>query len=86
MLAILAGLITSLVIGFLTGVIVAFFGVHPILVTLGTMTLVKGIAVLATRGTVIGGFPPAILFIGNGTVFGIPVSMILFVLCAQSLR
>jgi simple sugar transport system permease protein len=75
-LALLAGLLTSLVIGFLTGVIVAFFGVHPILVTLGTMTLVKGTAVLATSGTVIGGFPPAILFLGNGTLFRIPVSMI----------
>ena len=81
-LALLAGLLTSLVIGFLTGAIVAFFGVHPILVTLGTMTLVKGTAVLATSGTVIGGFPPAILFLGNGTLFGIPVSMILFILCA----
>jgi simple sugar transport system permease protein len=81
-LALLAGLLISLVIGFLTGVIVAFFGVHPILVTLGTMTLVKGTAVLATSGTVIGGFPPAILFLGNGTLVGIPVSMILFILCA----
>src|SRR5215469_9795381 len=68
--ALLAGMLTSLAIGFLTGVIVAFFGVHPILVTLGTMTLVKGVAVLATSGTVIGGFPPAILFLGNGMLFG----------------
>jgi simple sugar transport system permease protein len=81
-LALFAGMLTSLIVGLLTGVIVAFFGVHPILVTLGTMTLVKGIAVSATRGTVIGGFPPAILFLGNGTLIGIPVSMILFILCA----
>jgi ribose/xylose/arabinose/galactoside ABC-type transport system permease subunit len=82
-LALLAGMMTTLVIGFLTGIIVAFFGVHPILVTLGTMTLVKGISVLTTSGTVIGGFPPAILFLGNGTLLGIPVSMILFLLCAS---
>jgi simple sugar transport system permease protein len=82
-LALLAGMMTALVIGFLTGIIVAFFGVHPILVTLGTMTLVKGISVLTTSGTVIGGFPPAILFLGNGTLLGIPVSMILFLLCAS---
>jgi len=75
--------VTTMVIGFLTGIIVAFFGVHPILVTLGTMTLVKGISVLTTSGTVIGGFPPAILFLGNGTLFGIPASMILFLLCAS---
>jgi simple sugar transport system permease protein len=82
-LALLAGMMTTLAIGFLTGIIVAFFGVHPILVTLGTMTLVKGISVLTTSGTVIGGFPPAILFLGNGTLLGIPVSMILFLLCAS---
>jgi hypothetical protein len=74
--------VTSLVIGLITGMIVAFLGVHPILVTLGTMTAVKGIAVYATNGGVIGGFPPVILFFGNGTLLGIPVPMILFVLCA----
>jgi ABC-type glucose/galactose transport system permease subunit len=62
--------------------IVAFLGVHPILVTLGTMTAVKGIAVYATGGGVIGGFPPAILFLGNGIFLGVPVPMILFILCA----
>src|SRR5690348_4579876 len=81
-LALAAGLVTSLVIGLITGVIVAFLGVHPILVTLGTMTAVKGIAVYATNGGVIGGFPPAILFLGNGTLLGVPLPMILFVLCA----
>ena len=81
-LALVAGFVTSLVIGLMTGMIVAFLGVHPILVTLGTMTAVKGIAVYATNGGVIGGFPPAILFFGNGTLLGIPVPMILFVLCA----
>ena len=82
LIALLAGMGASLVIGFLTGIIVAFFGVHPILVTLGTMTLVKGISVLTTSGTVIGGFPPAILFLGNGMLFGVPASMIVFVICA----
>jgi simple sugar transport system permease protein len=79
-IALLAGMGTALLVGFLTGAIVAFFGVHPILVTLGTMTLVKGISVLTTS-TVIGGFPAPILFLGNGTVLGIPVSLILFIVC-----
>ena len=81
-LALASGLITSLVVGLITGMIVAFLGVHPILVTLGTMTAVKGISVLATSGGVIGGFPPAILFLGNGTLLGIPVAMIIFISCA----
>ena len=86
-LALAAGLVTSLVVGLITGAIVAFLGVgvHPILVTLGTMTAVKGIAVYATNGGVIGGFPPAILFLGNGILLGVPVPMILFILCAIAL-
>jgi len=81
-LALGTGLVTALVVGLITGVIVAFLGVHPILVTLGTMTAIKGIAVYATSGGVIGGFPPAILFLGNGTLLGFPVPMMIFILCA----
>ena len=82
LLALAAGLLISLIVGLITGVIVAFLGVHPILVTLGTMIAVKGIAVYATSGGVIGGFPAAVLFLGNGTLLGFPVPMILFILCA----
>ena len=82
LLALAAGLLISLIIGLITGIIVAFLGVHPILVTLGTMIAVKGIAVYATSGGVIGGFPAAVLFLGNGTLLGFPVPMILFILCA----
>ena len=80
-LALAAGFTTAFVIGFITGAIVAFLRVHPILVTLGTMTAVKGLAVYATNGGVIGGFPSVILFLGNGSMLGIPASMILFLLC-----
>ena len=81
-LALLGGLGAALLAGLLSGSIVAGLRVHPILVTLGTMMLVKGISVAVTRGGVIGGFPPAILFLGNGTVLGVPVSLILFGGCA----
>jgi simple sugar transport system permease protein len=56
--------------------------VSPILATLGTMTLVKGIAVGLTAGDVLSGFPSAIAYIGNGALFGIPFSLYVFVACA----
>jgi len=40
------------------------------------------IVVLLTRGYVISGFPSAIRFVGNGQVLGIPMPMIIFVICA----
>ena len=43
------GFLLCFAIGILTGVVVAVIGVHPILVTLGTQTLVAGISIWLTR-------------------------------------
>ncbi len=82
LLAFGAGLLVSILIGLLNGFLVSTLDVSPILTTLGTMILVKGVSIVLTKGYVISGFPPAILFIGNGYLFGIPMPMIVFVLCA----
>ena len=81
-LAIGAGLLVSLIIGLLNGFLVANLEVSPILATLGTMIFLKGVAIVLTKGYVISGFPPLILFLGNGEVFGIPMPMIIFIVCA----
>jgi simple sugar transport system permease protein len=73
-----AGFAVAAVIGLLNGFVIAYLGVSPILATLGTMTLVKGLAIGLTRGNVISGFPETIVFIGNGTVAGIPVALLVF--------
>jgi simple sugar transport system permease protein len=80
--AIAAGLGVAALIGIINGYLIAYLGVSPILATLGTMTMVKGLAIGLTRGNVISDFPAPIVFIGNGTLFGIPVAMAVFVLCA----
>ena len=82
MAALAAGLILALVIGLVTGLLVANMGVHPILVTLGTMSLVNGVSIWLTRGTVIAGLPEPFLVIGNGIVLGIPIPFAILVLIA----
>ena len=57
-LAIATGAAVAAVIGLLNGCVVAYVGVSPILATLGTMTMVRGIAIGLTHGNVISGFPP----------------------------
>ncbi|RLC81278.1 MAG: ABC transporter permease [Chloroflexi bacterium] len=81
-LAVGAGLLTSAAIGLLNGFLIANVEVSPILATLGTMTLLNGVAIVMTKGYVISGFPEAIRFIGNGQILGIPVPMIVFIACA----
>ena len=80
--AVLAGFAVAAVIGVINGTVIAYLGVSPILATLGTMTMVKGISIGLTRGTVLSGFPDPIVFIANGLVFGIPFSLFVFFACA----
>ncbi|WGF86699.1 ABC transporter permease [Marinivivus vitaminiproducens] len=80
--ALLAGLALCVVIGLLTGAFVAYTGVHPILVTLGTKSLLDGISIYLTRGTVISGIPPIYAEIGNMTFLGLPATFIVFALAA----
>lgn len=80
--ALLAGLVVALAIGALNGFVIAYLGVSPILATLGSMTLIKGIAIGLTRGGILSSFPEPIVFIGNGSVFGIPVVVLIFVVAA----
>lgn len=80
--ALLAGLVVALAIGALNGFVIAYLGVSPILATLGSMTLIKGIAIGLTRGGILSSFPAPIVFIGNGSVFGIPVVVLIFVAAA----
>lgn len=82
LMAIVVGLSISALIGLLNGLLIARVEVSPILATLGTMILLNGLSIVLTRGYVISGFPPALLFIGNGMVFGVPMPMIIFLLCA----
>ena len=81
-LAIAAGFAVAALVGLVNGFVIAYLGVSPILATLGTMTLCKGLAIGLTRGNVISGFPDPIVFVGNGTVFGVPFALIVFALCA----
>ena len=76
------GLGLAIAVGLLNGLLVAFVEVSPILATLGTMTFVSGINIYLTRGYTLSGVPPAILFLGNGTLAGVPVPMLVFLACA----
>src|SRR5580692_9562704 len=82
-IAVLAGVAVGTIVGLINGFVIAYLGVSPILATLGTMTMCKGLSIGLTRGNVISGFPEPIVFIGNGTIGGLPVAIIVFLaLCA----
>jgi len=77
-IAVLAGVAVAAIVGLINGFVIAYLGVSPILATLGTMTMCKGLSIGITRGNVISGFPDPIVFLGNGTLAGVPVALIIF--------
>ncbi|TCL71426.1 ABC transporter permease [Rhizobium sp. BK251] len=81
-LALVAGLLLCLLIGLVTGSLVAYTGVHPILVTLGTKSLIDGISIYLTRGMALSGVPEIFTRIGSSTVFGVPVIFLILIAAA----
>ena len=71
-LGILTALLMGLVIGLLNGSLIAFLRLPPFIVTLGSLTAVRGFARLLGGDTTV--FNPDLPFawIGNGAVFGVP--------------
>ena len=72
MLGIAAGLGCGLLFGLVNGVLIAFLKLPPFIVTLGSLTAVRGIARLLGNDTTV--FNPQLpfAFIGNGEVLGVP--------------
>lgn len=76
--AILAALLTGVLCGLLNAALVAGLGLAPMLATLGTSNLFTGLGIVLSKGSAITGFPASFQKIGGGSLFGIPVPMVLF--------
>ncbi len=79
---ILIGLLITIVIavvcGAVNGFFVAYVGVLPILVTLGTQTVFDGVSLNITRGSGISGFPKLFQRIGAGTLGQVPYTILIY--------
>ena len=67
-LGIVAGLLTGLVIGLGNGVLIAFLRLPPFIVTLGSLTAVRGLARLLGNDTTVFNADLPFAFIGNGSL------------------
>lgn len=85
-LAIAAAVCIGAVAGLINGSLVAFFGLPPILATLGSGLVFTGLAIAMTGGSAVMGFPGAVAWIGNESLWGIPIPLILFGLLAFGLH
>jgi ribose transport system permease protein len=73
-------LLAGLVVGVLTGMTVAYIGLPPFIVTLGTYTAIRGAAYLVAGGTTVINSKIGFAWIGNGYVGPVPWLVIIALL------
>ncbi|HOO74262.1 MAG TPA: ABC transporter permease, partial [Tepiditoga sp.] len=80
-LAIIAGLIISIFCGFINGFLVSKISLPSFIVTLATMSIFQGAALIFSGGLPIYGFPKSFSFLGIGSVLSVPVPVIIALIC-----
>lgn len=79
-IAVIGTLVAGLTLGALNGFIVVLTKVPPFIVTLGTMTIGRGVALILSKGRPISDLNESLNFLGNGDLLGIPIPIIFLVL------
>lgn len=74
------GLLTGVAIGVINGLTITVGKVAPFIVTLGMMTIGRGLALVLSNGRPVTNLSPGFNFIGGGDIVGVPVPILLFAL------
>jgi ribose transport system permease protein len=77
-----AAAIVGIAIGLLNGVIVAYTRIPPFVVTLGTMSLARGLSLIATNAQPVPLGDPSLMSLPSLRFFDVPASILFFFLCA----
>lgn len=83
--AVLGALGVGLLCGLFNGVLIAYAGLQPFIVTLGSLSLYRALSLLYTGGNPIFGIPAEFRSFMNGSLFGIPSSIIIVGIIAFTL-
>jgi len=79
-IAMLGGIAVGLVSGAINGIVVTRIKVNPLIATLGMMSVARGIALGFTEGRPVINIPKGFAFIGQGSLFGVPLIIIYMVI------
>jgi ribose transport system permease protein len=70
--AILATLLLGAFIGLVNGLLITGLAINPLVATLGTMSVARGLALVFTEGFSLSSLPPSFGLLGNTNLFGLP--------------
>ena len=69
-------------LGAINGLLCIKLNIHPLIITLGTSAIFKGLGYIINRSRNIMGFPDSFRWFGQGYVWGIPVPVIVMIIVA----
>ena len=78
-ISILFGVAIGAVAGVVNGLIITVGQINAVIATLGTMAVFRGVAFIISNGQSISIFDPAFRYIGDGKLFGVPVTILVLV-------
>lgn len=79
-LAVFIALISGVIMGLMNAFIINEFKVPPLIVTLGMMTTLRGVAYLVTGGLPVFGFTESFTLLGQGYIWIIPIPVLIMAL------
>jgi ribose transport system permease protein len=84
--SVFVGIATGLLCGLLNGLMTTRLRINPFIVTLGTLGIYRGLALMISNGLPVHNLPPAFSYLGEGTIYGIPFVWFLLVVCAVAVH
>jgi ribose transport system permease protein len=74
--AVAAAIAVGIVFGFANGAMIAWAGMPPFIVTLGTLGVAQSCAMVLTQGNSVTGLPAQVRWFNEGVVLGVPVPLL----------
>ena len=79
-LGLFAGIVAGGLVGAFNGFFVGYLGVSPLIVTLGTLNMARGLALILAGGSAIYSFPAWFTDLGTSRVLGLPLLFVIAVI------
>ncbi|MBM3738140.1 MAG: ABC transporter permease [Acidobacteria bacterium] len=83
---VLTGIAAGMLCGFINGFLATRLKINPFIVTLGTLGIVRGLALLISNGLPVHDIPRPFAYLGEGTVLFVPFVLWVLVACAVAVH
>ncbi|HLG97583.1 MAG TPA: ABC transporter permease [Bryobacteraceae bacterium] len=81
-LGVIIGLAIGAACGLANGVMTTALRINPFIVTLGTMGIYRGLALIVSKGLPVHEIPPAFSYLAEGNLLGVPFVLWVLLVCA----